>query len=370
MPRRHLLTEASDARTVAWSRLTLGWACLTWVLPFSYRDGTDTIATTNMKTLRRLLNQASTTPATHPVWDRRDFLKAIGILPAAVAAARITAAESAPARADEVLPQVQFGKVRLARLLVGGNPFNAGSHLSIFVNKEMRQYYTPEQILKTLRRCQEVGINAWQASGGNVDLYRRFIEAGGRMHYLSLGRDPEDIAPLVRGGCLGIAHHGEVTDQLFKAGQLDRVQDYLKRVREAGLMVGVSTHIPAVVDAIESKGWDLDFYMCCVYERHRSSEELKQLLGHVPIPAREVYLESDPPRMFEAIRRTRRPCLAFKILAAGRLSERPAWVEAAFRQTFQSIKPGDAVIVGIYDKFSDQPAEDAAYTRRFGSSAS
>ena len=131
-----------------------------------------------------------------------------------------------------------------------------------------------------------------------------------------------------------MAHHGEVTDSLFKSGQLDEVHDFLKRVRDAGMLVGVSTHMPAVVDAIESKGWDLDYYMTCVYERHRSAADLEKLLGQVPIPVGEVYLPKDPPRMFEAIRKTKRPCLAFKILAAGRLSERKEWVEQAFRETF------------------------------------
>jgi len=42
-------------------------------------------------------------------------------------------------------------------------------------------------------------------------------------------------------------------------------------------------------------------------------------------------------------------------------------VEKAFRETFQSIKENDAVIIGIYDQYSDQPAEDAEYTRRFSS---
>ena len=82
----------------------------------------------------------------------------------------------------------------------------------------------------------------------------------------------------------------------------------------------------------------------------------------------EVYLTEDPPRMFQAIRSTKRPCLAFKILAAGRFSSHREWVERAFRQTFQSIKPTDAVIVGIYNEFSDEPAENAELVRRYGSS--
>jgi hypothetical protein len=295
----------------------------------------------------------------------------MGALPMAVAAAGpLSAAVSAVAAEDASLPQISLGRHRISRLICGANPFHAGSHLSVFVNQEMRQYYTPEQIFKTLRRCEEVGINCWQDSAGAIDLYRQFVDQGLKMHFIAIAAgDPAHIAKLKQGGCLAIAHHGEVTDQRFKTGKLDEIHDYLKRVRDAGLLVGVSTHMPAVVDAIESKGWDLDYYMTCIYERHRSKEDLERLLGQAPIPVGEVYLPGDPPRMFQAIRQTKRPCLAFKILAAGRLSERKEWVEQAFRDTLTGIKPTDGVIVGIYDRYSDQPAEDAAFVRRYGAAA-
>ena len=90
------------------------------------------------------------------------------------------------------------------------------------------------------------------------------------------------------------------------------------------------------------------------------------MVGQVPLPVGEVYLKGDPPRMFQAVQQTKRPCLAFKILAAGRLSEHFTWVEQAFRETFAAIKPTDGVIVGMYDRYSDQPAENAELFRRFG----
>ncbi|MFW6161365.1 MAG: hypothetical protein ACODAJ_01270 [Planctomycetota bacterium] len=264
------------------------------------------------------------------------------------------------------LPRIRLGPHSVSRLIVGSNPFNAGSHLSVFVNRAMKEYYTPEQVLATLRRCQEVGITCWQAGGESWQLYRRLVEQGGQMHYLSINAgDPACIAPLGEAGCIGIAHHGEVTDRLFKEGRLDEAEDFLKAVRDGGLLVGVSTHMPDVVDAVESTGWDVDFYMTCVYERHRGRADLEALLGQAPIPVGEVYLPDDPPRMFRAMRATERPCLAFKILAAGRLSDRAEWVEAAFRETFAAIKPTDAVIVGLYDRYSDQAAECAALVRRF-----
>lgn len=298
--------------------------------------------------------------------SRREFLKTAAVAPAMVLAAQAVRDVAAAPVAEGSLPQIAFGKYQLSRLICGANTFNAGSHLSVFVNEEMRRFFTPEQILKTLRRCQAVGINCWQSGVGNCDLYRRFIDEGGQMHYLAIENNASQIERLVKAGCIGIAHHGETTDQLFKTGRLDKIGDFLKKVRDAGLMVGVSTHMPAVVDAIESKGWDLDYYMTCVYERHRSKEDLERLLGQAPIPVGEVYLSQDPPRMYKAVQQTKRICLAFKILAAGRLSEHKEWVADAFRQAFQSIKPTDGVIVGFYDRYSDQPAENAALTRQFG----
>ena len=295
---------------------------------------------------------------------RRDFVKAAGAASVAAVAAQ-GAVGAAPAEKPK-LPQIRLGPHSVSRLICGSNPFNGGSHLSVFVNRAMKEYYTAEQILKTLRRCQEVGINCWQAGGETYKLWQRFRDEGGRMHYISIDAgDTAIIKTLADAGCIAIAHHGETTDQMFKQGRLDEMHDYLKAVRDAGLQVGVSTHMPAVVDAVESKGWDIDYYMTCVYERHRSRADLEKLLGQAPIPVGEVYLPKDPPRMFRAMRATKRPCLAFKFLASGRLSDRREWVEAAFRQTFAGIKPTDAAIVGIYDRYSDQPADNAAYVRRF-----
>jgi hypothetical protein len=306
---------------------------------------------------------------------RRAFLKKAAVLPAALAIAHNAAnASAAPAdRAAEKtkLPQFRLGKYSLSRLICGNNPFGGGSHLSVFVNREMRKYYTPDQVFKTLRRCQDAGVNCWQGSGGgSLGLYRRFVDAGGKMHYIAIASgSASGVKKLADGGCIAVAHHGEVTDNLFKNGKIDQIGEYLKKVRDAGMLAGVSTHMPDVIDAIESKGWDVDYYMACVYERHRSAEDLKKLLGHVPIPVGEVYLQEDPPRMFKMIRQTKRPCMAFKILAAGRLSDRRKWVEQAFADTFKSIKSKDSVIVGIYDRYNDQAAMNAEFVRRFGSAA-
>lgn len=267
------------------------------------------------------------------------------------------------------MPQIPFGDVQLSRLILGANPINGGSHLSRFVNNQMKRYFTPEQVQATLKQCREAGINTWQSGPGNLAAYREYIDAGGEMHYIALASDSADhpmmLEDLVAGGTVGVAHHGEVTDIFWREGRMDKVREYCRRIRDAGVMVGISTHIPDVVDYVVSDGWDVDFFMCCVYERHRTRAQLLERLGHVPLPLKEVYLEDDPPRMYKAMRSTDKPCLAFKILAAGRLCDQQAGVQAAFEQAFREMKPTDGVIVGMYPEYEDQVALNADYVRRF-----
>ena len=301
---------------------------------------------------------------------RRRFLEAAAAVPAALATTRLLGADAAAGSGQHAdaaaMPHVTLGKYTISRLIVGCHDIDGGSHMSPFLDKEMHDYYTPERAVQTLLRCQQVGISAWQShqQGTLLGIYRRLRKAGGTMHMLGLTSGEEDLREAARvEGLIGVAHHGEVTDSLFKQGKLDVVGDCLKRIRDSGLLVGVSTHMPDVGDAIEAKGWDVDYFQTCGYERHRDEAALLKLLGHVPLPVGEVYLKSDPPRMFKAIRQTKRTCLAFKILAAGRRHD----VEQAFRETFAAIKPTDAVVVGIYDRYTDQAGQNAAMARRFGS---
>jgi hypothetical protein len=306
--------------------------------------------------------------------SRRGFLRAAGALPVLpVLGESLARAAEAPK-----LPQVRFGKHTISRLVCGANPFSGISHISSMLNYEMKQNYTPEGILNTLRSCQEAGITAAQAVRG--DVFDRFTKEGGKLQLFSNGQgDPENIKKMLRPGCIGIHHYGVATDELFRNGNLNTAREYLKRVRDTGLLVGLCSHIPAVIEQVESEGWDVDYYMTCLYQWGRSRAELEKLFADHPelMPEEvansnmdrypEVFLRGDPPRMFKIIRQVKKPCLVYKILAAGRKCERPDLVDAAFKVAFENIKPTDAIIVGFFPKYMDQITEDAEYVRRYGS---
>jgi hypothetical protein len=239
------------------------------------------------------------------------------------------------------------------------------------MSQVMVDYYTDERIQQLLHRCLEVGVNTWQSSAHEkVDRALATLREGGRdiqWIFLASGphlEDPKALEDMVRRNRpIAVLHHGGVTDRLWREGRVEEAHDFAKRVRDLGILAGISAHNPAVIRHAEERGWGLDLYMTCFYHLTRTHEGFAQELGQVPLG--ELYLPGDPPAMCEVVRQVARPCLAFKILAAGRRCDRPQDVEAAFEFAFGNIKPTDGVIVGMFPRFRDEPGENAALARRF-----
>jgi len=302
------------------------------------------------------------------VQSRREFLQTAGAVATGLMTVPLVATE-----ASASLPTVTLGPRRVTRLIVGSNPMNGYSHFNGLLDRLMVDYFTDERKVEFLLNCQRAGINTWQTHY-DERLFRLLREAGWKMNWLwltDLERETDSPnAPDVLSQCrlipeterpLGMVHHGETTDVYYREGKLERILTFIKAVHDLGLLAGISTHNPRVVEAVEEKGWNNDFYMTCFYCESRRPEEFEKEIGVIPVG--ETYLSSDPPRMCAMIRQTRKPCLGFKILAAGRRCETPEDVRKAFEFAFQNIKATDGVIVGMYPRYSDQIGENAALAR-------
>ncbi|MBI3684028.1 MAG: hypothetical protein HY235_26955, partial [Acidobacteria bacterium] len=132
-----------------------------------------------------------------------------------------------------------------------------------------------------------------------------------------------------------------------RAGRNAQIRDFLKAVRDQGVMAGLSTHDPEFLKQAEEENWETDLYMTALYYMTRSAEEFRKLLGTRPLG--EVYLPEDPPKMCAAIRQTKKTCLAYKVLAAGRLTDTPAGVEGAIRFALTNTKPNDGMRANAVD---------------------
>jgi hypothetical protein len=297
-------------------------------------------------------------------------------LPATVSSAH-GAEPPAPTQAQRQpeLPTVAFGQHRITRMIIGSNPLYGYSHFNKWLDAHYSEYFTPEQKLRLLLHAEQMGINTWQvhyndqpAGNSPVDDFKRYRAAGGKMNLVLLAdfalmKDYKLVPEVVQTmQPLSIAHHGGVTDNKFRDGQKQSIRDFLKAVHDAGVMAGVSTHNPGVVDVAESEGWENDYYMTCLYRVSRTVEETRAEFGEAPLG--ESFMERDPERMYKMIRATKKPCLAFKVMGAGRNIDSPQHVEQVLRTAYASIKPTDAVIVGMYGKFKDEAAENTALARK------
>jgi hypothetical protein len=317
---------------------------------------------------------------------RRRFLAGLSAL--ATAPTLAAAADSAPQPSGNAapespgapLPTIALGKHRISRLVVGSNPILGYSYMGPHTDQHMREYFTTERTVEFLKRCEREGITAHQFSTPDrrIESLRLLREGGSKMHLICLHANRSKVKTTVEDSQpIAMVHHGGVTDQLYAEGKFQQVRDYVKAVRDCGVLAGVSAHNPDCIRRIADEGWEVDFFMTCFYFLTRKHGPAKHGNGNKdgkgdndgPPPTLEItcpFYRNDPDAMTEVIRKVKQPCLGFKILAAGRRCGDQASVRAAFEYAFARIKPTDGVIVGMYPRFFDEIHANAQYVREFG----
>jgi len=302
---------------------------------------------------------------------RRQFLGQVAL--SAAGAAALGAEESAreatpPGKAPDAvpaMPEIRLGPHSISRLILGGNPIYGHSHFNALYSRHLRDYHTPERVTDLLRAATGAGITAWQNSyeQRTVDDVERCRDAGLRFHWLLLGKPdwnerPEIIEEVARRKPIGIAPHGSLAERLHRSGKLGVLKDILARIRGTGVLVGLSAHDPALIELAVKEGWDVDYFMCSLYYLTRPREETARILGS-EVPLGEIYLPGDRERMLRAVRAAGKPCLVYKVLAAGRADLSTGGVRRAFEAALAGVKPGDGMIVGMFQEFGDQVAMNA-----------
>ncbi|MGB2820003.1 MAG: hypothetical protein WBF17_03420 [Phycisphaerae bacterium] len=302
---------------------------------------------------------------------RRQFLGQLSAgLAAGVVLAQAAKGKDPQGPEPSALPEIQLGKHRISRLLAGYNPIAGYSYLGHHMDRHMREYFTVERTVEFLQRCEREGINAHQFSTSEkmTEVMRRLRDGGSKLHSIHLLSQRSEVKAAVQETKLiAVAHHGGVTDKLFRAGKSEEVHAFVKEAHDRGVLAGVSAHNPDCIKRIADEGWEVDFFMTCFYFLTRKLTA--KAAGQAALPTLEIaypFFRADPLAMTEVVRQVKQPCLAFKILGAGRLCSSQQAVQTAFKFAFQHIKPIDGVIVGMYPRFFDEVRANARYARQFG----
>ena len=273
-------------------------------------------------------------------------------------------ATAAAALGASSMPTAQFGKFTVSRLIVGGNPVSANSHVSNAMDIDMRDYFTTENSKRLLRACEKAGITAWQSRGDRhiMRLLNEYRMEGGKLDWIAqtaseYGDLRRNLSEITRMKPIAIYHHGSITDRYWYEDRADKIVDGLKAIRQTGAMVGLGTHIPEIIDHAEQHNWDVDFYMSCVFRLTRKPEENARLAGH-PVDG-ELFWDADREQMLARVKKTAKPCLIFKVYGATRHCDTAERRQAAINLAFDYAKPSDAIVVGMYPKVTEQVAENA-----------
>jgi len=276
-----------------------------------------------------------------------------------------------------MLPTVDFLGRQLTRMIVGDNPQTGHSYIEdITTGTEMKAFYTPEKVLETLFTIQDAGYNAILplSTPDNLRILKEFRRQGGKLEIIfqpyTAESLEENLPKMMELEPFGIYHQGTTTDLLSEQGDFDRIHANLALLRRAGVKVGLGTHVPETVLRSEAEGWDVDFYLFCMYNarRGRVGEQSGFITGKPKTHL--VFRPEDRFDAYQVVRQVQKPFIAYKILAGGQIfyghqpEEFPAVAEKFIRETYENIKPGDLTCVGVFQRDSDQARTNAEIVRK------
>lgn len=268
--------------------------------------------------------------------SRRGFLKAsvaAGAAPAlamsleekALLAAAAGGTGAAPASASAgQLPLGTLGKLKVSRLIVGGNLISGFAHSRdlVYVSALLRRYFTDEKVFETLRLCEDQGINTAILRTddrviGLLDAY--WNKHGGKIQWIAQCRATEtgpqtEIRQAIDRGAIACYLHGGVGDRWAKENRIDLFVKALDVIRAAGLPAGVGGHSLNVPLALEASGVELDFYMKTLHKADYWS--------YTQEGAHDNAWCAEPEETVRFMKDVKRPWIAYKVLAAGAIPAR------------------------------------------------
>jgi len=296
--------------------------------------------------------------------DRRCFL-ARGVLGAAGAVAASNAAAGSANAEDRKaisptaseykgMPCGMLGKVKVSRMLFGGNLLAGGMHCRDlrYVNRLFRAYANQDKLIETLKIAEDNGINTVFESGAElVALYNErhhgHLQVIPHIDPKAAEKDLEtEIRAKLDMGAVALYCWGATSDRLVHDGQVDQLKRAVEIAKKYDVPVGVGGHSLSVPKACEKAGIPCDFYVKTLHTDDYPSATPKHLQKDYLWFGGEGYYDNmwcvDAAETIEFFKGVDKPWVAFKVLAAGAIPPHKAFAHA--------FKNGaDFIAVGMFD---------------------
>lgn len=256
---------------------------------------------------------------------------------------------------------IKLGSLEVSRFVSGSNPLSGYSHQSSQIDDEMKGYFTFEQMKKYLRDCEENGITAIVARIDKLisKLIQDYRSEGGSIKWIGqtareYGSLKQNIREGIGAGVDSVFIHGGTTDQYFSEGREDELITLIEYAKKEGVPVGIASHKPQNLLAVQERNISVDYYLLCLYD-------LSGYMGRRDIPIDEKFDDEDRVKALKTLRELNRPCILYKVLGAGRKT-----LEDGLKDVGLYIRPIDGVMIGMFPKYiEDMVASNVVFFNRW-----
>jgi len=260
-------------------------------------------------------------------------------------------------------PRTTVAGVSLPRLLIGSNWIFGWSHTGHAADVYIRERHsTVDATLSVLDAFLQYGIDAWMAPfSSHPDALNKIKAIQDRigkklilidtpvLNMEDNGASRREAEAIIKtsaaiGSTFCLIHHASCEQLVNKNKRtMDRLPDYTKMIRDAGLIPGLSAHMPEVIQYADLNGYDVETYI-----------QLFNCMGFLM----QVEIES----VIRIIHDAKKPVMTIKPMAAGRVSP---YVGLTFN--WNVLRPQDMVTVGCiseHEVHEDVEISLAALERR------
>ena len=261
-------------------------------------------------------------------------------------------------------PRTEVAGISLPRILIGTNWLLGYSHKGHCLDNMIKSRYdTAEKFLPVFEAFMEYGIDAVTGAMSNIPIIVDALDIvqsklGKKLIYIdtpivnvddSAEARKEAEAAIRKSREIGseycLPHHSSV-EQLVNRnkGTIDRIDDYTSMIRDAGMIPGLSAHMPEVVLYSDENEYDVETYI-----------QLYNCLGFL--------MQIEIEIAASIINNAKKPVMIIKSMAAGRCTP---YVGLNF--VWNTIREKDMVNLGVFNPaevHEDVEISFAALERRF-----
>jgi len=283
--------------------------------------------------------------------NRREFVKKSMLASAAVAGAlsleekallaQMKKAAKKPAGSVKGLPMGRIGKLKISRIICGGNLIGGWAHSRdlTYVSTLVVAYHTDEKVFETLELAEENGINTILTNPVSDRVINKYWnERGGKIQWISDCASGPDMKTGIKRSVDNGVHaayiQGGLADSAVKKGQVDLLGEALEFIKEQGIPGGMGAHLLSTVTACVKGGLKPDFWVKTLHPHDYWSAKIK--------PENDNIWSRTPEETIKFMETLDMPWIAFKVLAAGAIHPRDS-----FKYVFE--KGADFACVGMFD---------------------